>query len=155
MRDEIGAAVVIDHALGPPGGAGGVVERDRFPLVLGHNPLEIIVSFGQKLVVGQVAAGGVVARALVRDLDDEGEGFGLHLLQRRLDGAQELRVAEHDLGLAVVEDVGNRADVQADIDGVQDGAAGRDAEMRLHVGVGVRQNGRHDVAGIYSAFREA
>ena len=33
MRQQIGAAMVIDHALGIAGGAGGVVERDRVPFV--------------------------------------------------------------------------------------------------------------------------
>jgi hypothetical protein len=44
---QIGAAVVIDHALRIAGGARGVVERDRLPLVLRPAPGEFGVAVFQ------------------------------------------------------------------------------------------------------------
>src|SRR3546814_2194492 len=40
-RQQIGAAVVIDDALGIARGARGVVQRDRIPLVAGQGIVEI------------------------------------------------------------------------------------------------------------------
>jgi hypothetical protein len=42
------AAVVVDHALGVAGGAAGVVQRNRIPLVGGQLPGEIRIALGDK-----------------------------------------------------------------------------------------------------------
>ena len=44
-REQISAAVMIHHAFRIAGGARGVVERDRVPLVAGHLPGEIRIAF--------------------------------------------------------------------------------------------------------------
>ena len=54
-REQIGAAMMIDHALRIAGGAGGVVERDRVPFVVRHQPGEIRIAFAQKLFVFEAA----------------------------------------------------------------------------------------------------
>ena len=49
---QIGAAMVIDDALGVPGRARGVVERDRIPFVAGRGALVSLVALrDQRLVV--------------------------------------------------------------------------------------------------------
>ena len=48
QRVQVGAAVVVDHALGVAGGAGGVVERDGVPLVVGQRPVEVRVAAGEE-----------------------------------------------------------------------------------------------------------
>jgi hypothetical protein len=50
-RVQIGAAMVIDHALGVAGGARGVVESDRFPLVPRHHLLELRITGREKRFV--------------------------------------------------------------------------------------------------------
>ena len=50
-REQVGAAVVIDHALGIAGGAGGVVERDRVPLVARHLPGEVGIAVLDEILV--------------------------------------------------------------------------------------------------------
>ena len=54
-RVQKGAAVVVDDALRIAGGAGGVVERDRFPLVRGPAPGELRVALGEQLLIGDLA----------------------------------------------------------------------------------------------------
>src|SRR5262249_13360056 len=53
--EEISAAVVIDHALRIAGGAGGIVERDRVPLVVGHFPGEVRIARREKILVVDAA----------------------------------------------------------------------------------------------------
>ena len=46
-----GAAMVIDHALGIPGGAGGVIQGDGVPFVVGHRPGKIRIAGFQEFLV--------------------------------------------------------------------------------------------------------
>ena len=55
MRQQIGAAMVIDDALGIAGGARGVVERDGVPFVVRHQPGEIGIALAQKILVFDAA----------------------------------------------------------------------------------------------------
>ena len=52
---EVGATVVVDHALGVAGGAGGVVERYRPPFVVGQRPVEFGVPWGYEGFVVHLA----------------------------------------------------------------------------------------------------
>ena len=51
MREQIGAAMVIDHALGIAGRAGRVVQRNRIPFVARHLPGELGIAFAEELLV--------------------------------------------------------------------------------------------------------
>ena len=51
LCEQRGAAVMIDHALGIAGRAGGIVERDRVPLVVRHKPSVSGVAGGDQLLV--------------------------------------------------------------------------------------------------------
>ncbi len=48
LGHQVGAAVVVDDALGIAGRAGGVVERDRVPFVVGHRPGEVGIALGEQ-----------------------------------------------------------------------------------------------------------
>jgi hypothetical protein len=62
--------VVINDALGIAGGARGVIERDRLPLVLRPAPRELCIAFGQQLLVGRLAEALAAAELRVFDVDD-------------------------------------------------------------------------------------
>jgi hypothetical protein len=116
---QVGAAVVVDDALGVAGGAGGVVDRDGVPFVGRAGPGVAGVARDEKgLVVGR--ADGVAGGGGVVDVDDErarggaGQGF--------VEDGGELAVGEEDLRLGVVEDIGDGASVEAAVEGAQDAA---------------------------------
>ena len=67
---QIGAAMMIDHALGPPRGAGCVVERKAFPFVFRHLPVELGIPCGQQVFIGLMVPGGRKTGAFVRHFDD-------------------------------------------------------------------------------------
>ncbi len=117
VAHERRAAVAVDHALGIAGGAAGIVERERVPLVGGHAPAEARIALGEEgLVVGvrQRLAGlrelGVVA------VDDERPHLGLR--QRVAHHGRELAVADDDLGVGVVELEGDEGRVEPRVERV-------------------------------------
>ena len=68
--EQVGAAMVVDDALGIAGRARGVVERNRVPFVAGRRALVSLVALGdQRLVVeiSQPLAGPVVFGIVVVD----------------------------------------------------------------------------------------
>jgi hypothetical protein len=82
--------MVIDHALGPPRGAGGVVEREALPFILGHDPLEIRIARGQKILVFHVRPMRGHPGLFVGHLHKGGRR-AFHPADRVLDHAKELR----------------------------------------------------------------
>ena len=100
--------MMVDDALRVAGGARGVVERDRLPLVLRHAPAEGRIAAGDERLV--VDAGQRLARLrelLVVVVDDERPH--LRLRQRLAHDGRELAVADHHLGVRVVELEGDDA----------------------------------------------
>ena len=140
---KIGPAMVIDHALGAAGGAGGVVDGDGFPFVLRHDPCRRGVAFGQEFVIGQVMARG--GEAFIHHFDDPGDG-ALHAADGLFRQGQEGGVAEHDLRARMAEDVGHRIGVEPRVDGVQDRSGGGDAEMGHGLCRDVGHERRHHIA---------
>jgi hypothetical protein len=72
-RVQVGAAVVVDHALGVSGGARGVVERDRPPFVGRRRPGVIRVALGQQRLVverAQALAAALSGGLGIVDVDD-------------------------------------------------------------------------------------
>ncbi len=105
-REQIRAAMVIDHALRIAGGARGVVERDRVPFVVRHLPGEVGIALRDEVLVFDVAeplAGAGIFRIVVVDHQR------LHLgeRQRLLHHLGEFAVDDDDLGLGVVEREGD------------------------------------------------
>ena len=138
-RVQIRAAVVRDHALGPPGGAGGVAERDRLPFVGRIEGIERGIALGQQLVVGQLAQ--ALARHVehrVRHVDHQRLAFALR--ERGLDHAGILGVGQQHLGFAVVQDVGDGIGLEAHVQRVDHGARHRDAEVGIDHRGHVRQH---------------
>ncbi len=142
-RVQIGAAVMVDHALGPAGGARGVVERDRLPFIGRKQRREVRIALVQERLVGGLAEplARLLTAAMEQVVDDVDHlGPGLAQRQRLLDHAGKLGVGQQQLGLAVVEDVGDAVGLEPDVQGVQHRARHRHAIGRLE---GCGDVGRH------------
>lgn len=139
---QVRAAVVTDHALGPPGGARCVVQRDAFPFVLWHLPVIGGVGSSQHILVDRMPSRGRPAVGGVRHFDDLQIGPRLRL--GRFGQLDELAVGQHHARATVVKDIGHRIHIQPRVDGVQHRTARRHAEMRFGLGGQVGdQRGNH------------
>ena len=146
---QVGATVVVDHPLGLAGGAGGVVERDRLPLVLGQPVGMGRVALGEQRLVLHLADGAPLGDELgIRHVDDQ--RLLLEFRHRRLDDVGELRVDQDRLRLAVFEHVGDRLGIQADVQCVEHTTGERHAEVGLEHRRHVGQHGRHRLAGLHA-----
>ena len=145
-RVEVRAPVAVDHALRVAGGAGGVVERDRVPLVGRPPPREVRVAAREERLVLDLAEQVPARRVRVVDVDDEGAAIDLR--EGRADGRRELAVGDDRLRLAVLQDEGHGARVEAGVDGVDHRAQYRHREGRLPGGGDV---GGHDGDGVAAA----
>ncbi|MNG99410.1 hypothetical protein D3C79_585780 [compost metagenome] len=141
---EVGAAVVIDHAFGIAGGAGGVVQRDGLPLVLGPLPGELGVAFGEKGLVVQVADRLTLAVFRIIDIDHQRRVF--HQRQRCADDLVEFAVGDQHLGFTVFEHERNGLGVQAHVEGIEHGANHRHTEVCFEHCRNVRQHHGYRVA---------
>ncbi len=137
--------MVIDHALGIAGGAGGVVECDRAALVGRRRPGEMRIAVRDEFVILDRAE--QLSRARIeRIVHVDDERALLQLRQSRSDLSGELAVGNQDFGLAVLEDVGDRGGLEPRIDGVEHGAQHRHAVVRFHHRRHVGEHGRNSVA---------
>ncbi|MNQ31925.1 hypothetical protein D3C85_453080 [compost metagenome] len=141
---EVGAAVVVDDALGVAGGTGGVVETDGVPLVLRPLPGELGVALGEEGLVVEVA--DRLALAVFGIVDVDHQRRVVEHADGGVDHCMELTVGDQYLGLAVLEHEGDGLGVQAHVEGVEHRADHRHAEVRLEHGRDVRQHHRHRVA---------
>ena len=144
-RHQIRAAMVIDHTFGTPRGARRVVERETFPLIAWHDPLERWIAACNERVVGHVAARCWIACGVIRNFDDLGT-CTVHLLNRSFCDWEELSVYECRFGFAVLKYVGNGAYIQTCVDCVQNRATCGNAEMRFCLCRDVGKQRRYDVA---------
>ncbi len=99
--------MVIDDALRIAGGAGGVVERDRAAFVGRRRPGEVRIARRDEVLVLDLAE-PLARPGVERIVDVDDERALLQLRQRRADLRGELAVGDQHLGLAVLEDVGDR-----------------------------------------------
>ena len=139
-REQIGAAMVVDDALGIASRARGVVERDRVPFVAWRRALVSLVALGDQRLVVEPAnplARAVILRVVV--VDEERAGAGV--LQRRGDDRRKFAIDNDCLGLAVIEHEGDRGRVEAGVERVEHGAAHRNAIVTLEHR---RRVGEHD-----------
>ncbi len=143
-----GGAVAVEHALGPPGGAGGVAERAGGILVE-FRPVIVLVCRGDQVVVAeqphagrQVEFGHAVRFRHHHDRPHAGGDL-------RRDGGEdgvEAGVREHHRVLGVVDDVGDVVGMQAGIDGVADRSHPRRAVIDFQMPVAVPGQRAHPVA---------
>ena len=129
QRVEVGAAMVVDHALGVAGGARGVVERDRVPLVGGSGPGEVGIAFrrGTPRSPSRRAACRPSCRGSSMSITSGRRSSNASAAR----SCRELAVGDQDLGLAMLEQEGDRLGVEASVQRVQHGADHRHGEMRL------------------------
>ncbi|MCY1498545.1 hypothetical protein D9M68_325330 [compost metagenome] len=141
---QIGATVVVDHALGVAGGAGGVIQGDGLPLVLRPLPGIVRVAFGQQRLVVEVAHR--LAFAVFRVIDVDHQRRVVEHADGGMDHIEELAIGDQRLGFAVLKHEGNGLGIQAHVQGVEYSADHRHAEVRLEHLRDVRQHHRHRVA---------
>ncbi len=138
--EEVGAAVVVDHALGIARGPGSVIQADRLPLVRRRAPGELGIALGQEgFVVGLAERVSAFTGQRVIDVDDQ--DIPRSLFECRSDDCGELAVGNQHLGTAVIEAEGEGGRVQAGVERVENRAGHRHPEMRL---VKLRRVGGHD-----------
>ena len=145
--------MVVDDALGIAGGARGVVERNRVPLVARRRALISFIALGDERLIVDPAepfARTVVFRVVI--VDDQRPALGQ--LQRRADHARKFAVDNERLGFAVVEHEGDRGRVEAGIERVEHGAAHRHAIVAFEHRGRVGEHDRDRVAADKAALRE-
>ncbi len=143
---DVGATVVIDHTFRVAGSAGGIVQGNGIPLVLGEAPLERRVPFLQKRLVVQIA--DLNALTVLGIVHINHQRFGVQPADGVLDHLTEFPVGNHNLGLTMLQHESNGFGIQANIQGVQHRTNHGHAEMGLHHGRNVRQ---HDGNGVTSS----
>ncbi len=126
---QVGRAVGVEGALGPPGGPRGVAEAEWG--VLGQLGLGIGGGFvGQQRFVGEDARERGLGHGVVED-DDVAEPR--ELVGHRCEEGQEVRVDQDRPIVGVPDDVGQLVGGEAGVQGVQDPATARDGQVRLEV----------------------
>ena len=143
---QIRAAMMVNHPLGPPRGARGIVERKALPFILGHDPFEIRIARGQKILIAHMIAVRMHARLVIGNLDHT-RRRAIHDLDGPRQHRQELRIAQHHTRLPVIEDIGDRIGLQPGVDRVENSTTGGHAEMRLAMRRQIRQKRGHHIAG--------
>ena len=152
-REQMRAAVVIDHALRIAGGARGVVQRDGVPFVVRHRPGKIRIAVLDEILVFDCAE--PLARAgkfRIVVVDDQ----RLHLAQRQrlLHHLGEFAVGDQHLGVAVVELERDDGGVEPRVDGVEHRARHRHAVVAFEHRRRVGEHRRHRVAAADAALRQ-
>jgi hypothetical protein len=142
--------VVVDHALGIAGGAGGVVQRDGLPFVGGQGSGELGGRGYDELVIVMRADAGAFGKGGIVGV------FGVVIINdHRLDRGQckrlghdgrELAVDDEDPAIGVIELECDGLRIKPGVDGVQHGSDHRHAVMGFQHGGCVRQHHRDGVA---------
>ena len=152
-RIQIGAPVMVDHALGVAGGARGVVERNGVPFIGGRLPCIFRIAPCDEALILRLADALASARVFgIVHVDHQ--RFRLEGRERAPDGAREFAVGDQDLGLAVLEHEGDRLRVEARVQRVEDRARHGYAEMALEHFRGIREHRSDRVADADSPTRE-
>ena len=144
QRVQVRATVVVDHALGIAGGAGGVVQGDGLPLVLRQAPGRLGIAFGEQLLVFQLADQLALGIGRIVDADQQRRlGHVAGGAQRQL---AELLVHQQHAGLAVLQDETDGFGIQTGVDGIEHRAAHGHAKVRLEHRRAVGRQNRHGIA---------
>ena len=136
---QIGAAVMIEHALGIARGAGGVVDGDGIPFIAGRLRFEGGIAGGQQglvLDLAEALAAGPFGILAVDHPERPREQR-----QRLADHPVIFGIGDQDLRLGMLEDIGDGRGIEAGVDRIQDGPGHGHGEMRLQQ---QRHIGRHD-----------
>jgi hypothetical protein len=152
-REQVRAAVVIDHALGIAGGTRRIVECDGVPLVIRHLPSESWIVRGHERLVFDLAdplAWPGVLQIVV--IDHEGLHFGER--QRLLCHFGEFAIDDQHLGFAVVELERDDGGVEPRVHGVENRARHRHAVVALQHRWRVSEDRRHRIAALDATLRK-
>ncbi len=137
---QVRPAMVQHYAFGVAGRPGGVVQRDRIPLVVRPAPGELGVTARQECFVRHFPQ--QLAARSQRVVDVDHQRFAFHSLQRLAHQRRELPVGDQHLGLAMLEHEGDSCRIQTGIKCIEHHADHRNSEVRLEERRDVgRQNG--------------
>ena len=140
-------AVAVEHALGMPGGAGGVTEPGRVVLADGRGREVRQLGLDQLLVID-----GALRDGLAVPPDDD--VARLHLRAEAFPERPEHVVEDHHRIVGVIDDVRDVLHREPRIERVQDGAAEGDSEVRLQMTAVVPGERRDAVARLHAQPRE-
>ena len=152
-REQIRAAVVIDDALRIAGGARGVVERDRVPLVVRHFPGEVRIARGDELLVFECAEPLTGAGEFGIVVIDE-QWLGLGACERVAREPAELAVSDQHLRLGMVELERDGCGIEPRVDGVEHRARHRHAVVAFQHRRRVGEHDRDGVTALDAALRQ-
>ena len=130
-RVQVGAAVVVDDALRIAGGAGGVVQRDRVPLVGRRLPGELRVALGEERLVVDVAETLAARRTASSSTSMTSGRRATSCASARSIVGENSRSVISTRASAVVEHERDRVGVEPRVERVQHRAGHRHAEVRL------------------------
>ena len=150
-REQLRAAMVIDHALRIAGRARRVVERDRVPFVVRHVPRVVRIALRDEILVFDAAeplAGAGILRIVIVDH----QRLYLGERERLLHGLRELAIGDEHLGLGVIERERDDRGIEPRIERVEHALRHRHAVMRLEHRRRVREHHRDGVAALDAAL---
>ncbi len=145
---EISPPVVINNTFRISCCAGGVVERDGIPLVLGQGDRHRWITALDQLFIGYFTKS--VSTGALRILYIDDEDLAANLAEGFTHYRSKLRIGDQDFGLAVLEDKSQGGSIETDIESVQDGARHGDSVVGFE---NLRDVGRHHGDGV--AFTDA
>ena len=125
--------MMVNHAFWSSRGSRSVVERQTLPFIFGQLPRERKFGIPDQAFVVVIPTGQGYASDRIIDLND----FRLrapHGSKGVFCQLDKLRIDNEDLRPGMIKNIGNGGPVEADVDGIQNGAAGRYTKMGLRGG---------------------
>ena len=141
---KVGPAVVIDNAFGVARGAGGVVERDRLPLICRPLPRVVRVALGQQRLVIQCA--DRLAFAVLRVIHVDDQRWMIKHGHGSMDHGMEFTVGNQHPGFAVGQHEGNGFGVEAYVKCIEHCAEHGHRKVGFEHGRDIGQHHRHGIA---------
>ena len=141
-RQQVRAAVVIDHALGIAGGAGGIVERDGVPFVVRHQPGEIGIALRNEILVFDVAQ-PLAVTGIFRIVVVDYQRLHFAEAERLLHHLGIFAVGDHHLGLGMIEGEGDDRRIEPRVERVEHALRHRHAVVGLQHRRRVGEQHRH------------
>ena len=145
--------MVQHHALRVAGGAGGVVQRDRLPLVVGQRQRMRRIAAGDEAFVVGATETFPARRQRIVDVDHQRPARQLR--QRARHHGAVLAVGQQHLGLAVLQDEGDRGGIEPGVDRAEHGAQSGHRVVRLQHLRNVGCQDRHRIALADTGARES
>ena len=143
---EIGAPVMIDHALGISRRARGIVQRNRLPFIGRPKPFKFRVAAGNELLVFDRAQPLALHRKFRIDIVNDDGFVALHQLNRILRKSGELLVNNQQFRFRMVQGKADGCRIKARVQGVENRPHHRHAVMAFQHRRRIGENCRNRIA---------